>query len=83
MIVGSASSGCYRCVLRTSVIERAFAHPNRERRLARDMKAAAHSIELDRLRSAWQGRVSGCLLGKPLEVLSFGEGRGGVRRYYG
>jgi hypothetical protein len=47
------------------------------------MKAAAQSIELDRLRSAWQGRVSGCLLGKPLEVLSFREGLDGVRRYLG
>jgi ADP-ribosylglycohydrolase len=47
------------------------------------MKAAAQSIELDRVRSAWQGRVSGCMLGKPLEVLSFREGSDGVRRYLG
>ena len=35
----------------------------------------------DRLRAAWAGRVSGCLLGKPLEVLSFRGGPGAVRDY--
>ena len=38
-------------------------------------------ISLDRIRSAWQGRVSGCILGKPVEVLSFQEGREGVESY--
>ncbi len=38
-------------------------------------------ISRDRIRGAWLGRVSGCLLGKPLEVLSFEQGRDGLRRY--
>lgn len=38
-------------------------------------------VSRDRIRAAWLGRVSGCMLGKPLEVLSFQEGRDGLRRY--
>ena len=34
-----------------------------------------------RIRSAWQGRVSGCQLGKPVELLSMREGRGALTGY--
>jgi hypothetical protein len=35
------------------------------------------AVEIDpvRIRSAWEGRVSGCQLGKPVEVLSMARGR--------
>ncbi len=39
------------------------------------------SIDPARLRNAWAGRVSGCLLGKPVEVLSYQEGPDGLRAY--
>ena len=34
-----------------------------------------------RIRAAWEGRVSGCILGKPVEVLSFQQGRDGLSVY--
>ncbi len=34
-----------------------------------------------RVRAAWQGRVSGCILGKPVEVLSFQQGLDGLTVY--
>ena len=41
----------------------------------------AEKIDPMRIRRAWEGRVSGCMLGKPLEVLSFQEGRAGLESY--
>ncbi|MGB5353201.1 MAG: ADP-ribosylglycohydrolase family protein [Woeseia sp.] len=38
-------------------------------------------LDRARLKAAWQGRISGCLLGKPVEVLSFQQGRAGVEAY--
>ena len=35
----------------------------------------------DRLRAAWAGRISGCQLGKPVELLSMRKGRAALERY--
>ncbi len=38
-------------------------------------------VDRARIRAAWAGRVSGCILGKPVEVLSFQEGHDGLTAY--
>jgi ADP-ribosylglycohydrolase len=39
------------------------------------------TIEEQRIHAAWSGRISGCQLGKPVELLSMRGGLGGLRRY--
>ena len=35
----------------------------------------------NRIRAAWEGRISGCLLGKPIEILSMREGKDSLENY--
>jgi ADP-ribosylglycohydrolase len=46
-----------------------------------DAAGGDHADLEQRIRSAWQGRISGCQLGKAVELLSMREGRAALRAY--
>lgn len=82
----SASAG-WRSLRRTMAGAYANGHAGHEpasweaashRRLAWRVMA---DVLYNRIRSAWQGRVSGCQLGKPVELLSMREGHGALIDY--
>ena len=39
------------------------------------------TVDRDRIRRAWEGRISGCQLGKPVEILSMMQGRQALTDY--
>ena len=42
---------------------------------------STQSVHSERLRAAWQGRVSGCQLGKPVELISMQQGHAAMYAY--
>jgi len=69
-------------ILDDSAVSNAYnAELNSARRATRELILQATAVDPSRIRAAWHGRVCGCLLGKPVEVLSFQQGRAGLEAY--